>query len=214
MRIFDISIPIAPGMHVYPGDPGFAVEAVAVVGENSNYALSRLTFGTHTGTHLDSPAHFFKDGLTVDKVPLETLVGPAVVVQAPDGRAVTEEFLVAVALPAGTRRVLFKTANGALWDKPTFQRRFVYIDELAAKYLVAIGVRLVGIDYLSAEQYGARQPVTHRALLGAGTVILEGIDLRMVPPGAYTLVCLPLKIVGGDGAPARAILIQDNENAG
>ena len=195
-------------MHVYPGDPGFATEAVVAVGANSNYALSRLTFGTHTGTHLDPPAHFFDGAMTVDQVPLETLVGPAVVVEVPDARAVTERFLVEHPLPVGTQRVLFKTANGALWDRPKFQRRFVFIDEGAAKRLVALGVRLVGIDYLSAEQYGARQPVTHWALLGAGTVILEGIDLRAVSPGHYTLVCLPLKIVGGDGAPARAILIQ------
>jgi arylformamidase len=146
----------------------------------------------------------------VDAIPLEVLVGPALVVEVEEGHAVTAGAIAAAGLPEGAQRVLFKTRNGDLWDRPRFQRRFVHIDEEAARALVTKGVRLVGIDYLSAEQYGARQPVTHRVLLGAGVVILEGIDLRGVAPGAYTLVCLPLKVTGGDGAPARAILMTED----
>ncbi|MBI2370228.1 MAG: cyclase family protein, partial [Deltaproteobacteria bacterium] len=152
-------------------------------------------------------------GLTVDQVPLYTLIGPAHVVEMPDGRAVTAGFLESRDLPPRVERVLFKTRNGALWEVPRFQRRFVYVDESAAHWLLARGARLVGIDYLSAEQYGARRAATHLALLGAGAVILEGIDLRHVPPGEYTLVCLPLRLEGGDGAPARAVLLKGWEGA-
>ena len=208
MRIYDISVPIAPELPVYPGDPGATVTSVVAVGPGSNYALSQIVLGTHTGTHVDPPAHFFPEGATVDQLALDTLIGPALVVEC-DAPAVTAAFLESAALPLGVERVLFKTPNGALWDKPNFQRRFTYIEEDAAQWLVARGVRLVGIDYLSAEKYATREPRTHWALLGAGVVILEGIDLRGVPPGAYTLACLPLKLKGGDGAPARAVLMRE-----
>ena len=211
MRIYDISVAITPEMHVYPGDPGASISPVVEIGERSHYALSRLVLGTHTGTHVDPPAHFFPNGITADQISLQALVGPATVVELLEGAAVTAAFLDEQGLPPRVERILFKTRNGALWEKPKFQRRFVYLEEGAARWLVARGAQLVGIDYLSAEQFGARQPVTHWALLGAGVVILEGLDLRAVSPGDYTLVCLPLKIKGGDGAPARAILIADSE---
>ena len=210
MKIYDISVPIGPGMHTYPGDAQVEVQRTLEIGADSHYALSRLVLGSHTGTHIDPPAHFYTNGLTADKVPLNVLVGPATVVEMSEGRAVTRDFLEGLHLPERTERILFKTTNGALWDKPAFQRRFVHVDEGAARWLVERGARLVGIDYLSAEQYGARQPTTHWALLGAGVIILEGIDLRGVPPGDYLLACLPLKIEGGDGAPARAVLITGN----
>ena len=208
MRIYDISVPITPDMHVYPGDPGMSMQRVLEIGEGSPFAISRLMLGTHTGTHVDPPAHFYKDGSTVDEVPLDSLIGPARVVDIGDARSVTVEFLESLDLPDQTERLLFKSRNGALWERPRFQRRFAYIEPFAARWLAARRMRLVGIDYLSAEQYGARQPLTHWALLGAGTIILEGLDLREVPEAEYTLVCLPLKIVGADGAPARAVLIE------
>lgn len=202
MRIYDISVPLSPDMHVYPGDPGMEIERLVEVGKESPFAVSRLVLGTHTGTHVDPPAHFYPERPSVDQLPLESLVGPARVVDIGDALAVTPEMV-----PDGCERVLFKTRNGSLWEKERFQRRFTYIRPDAGEQLAKQRVKLVGIDYLSAEQYGARQPLTHWALLGADVIILEGIDLREVPEGDYTLVCLPLKIVGGDGAPARAILI-------
>lgn len=202
MRIFDISVPLTPGMHVYPGDPGMQMERLVEVGKDSHFALSRLVLGTHTGTHVDPPAHFYPDRPSVDQLPLESLVGPARVVDAGDALAVTPEMV-----PDGCERVLFKTRNGGLWEKERFQRRFTYIQPEAGERLAERRMKLVGIDYLSAERYGAREPLTHWALLGGGVIILEGIDLREVPEGNYTLVCLPLKIVGADGAPARAVLL-------
>ena len=208
MNIYDISVPIRPGMHIYPGDSDVELTPLAEIGQESHFAVSRLALGTHTGTHIDPPSHFYLNGIPAAQVPLETLVGPARVVACDDSRAVTADFLDQLRLPDRVERILFKTRNGALWDRPRFQRRFVHIDEGAARWLVDRGTKLVGIDYLSAEQYGAREPRTHWALLGAGVIILEGIDLRDVPPGDYFLACLPLKLVGGDGAPARAVLIE------
>ena len=205
MKIYDISVPVEPQMHIYPGDPGMSIERVVEVGEESTFALSRLVLGTHTGTHVDPPSHFYPDGISADSIPLETLVGPVRVIDVGEARAVMPEDVDR--LPERTERVLFKSRNGAIWEKPKFQRRFTYIDPEAARLLASRRMKLVGIDYLSAEQYGAREPLTHWALLGAGTIILEGLDLREVPEGEYLLVCLPLKIVGADGAPARAVLI-------
>lgn len=210
MKIYDISVPISPDTPVYPGDAGVEIIRTVEIGPESPYSLSKLVLGSHTGTHIDPPVHFFPQGLAVDQIPLEVFVGPARVVEMREGPAVTAAFLEGLKLPSQVERILFKTRNGDLWDKPKFQRRYVYIDESAARWLVDRGARLVGIDYLSAEQYGAREPTTHWALLGAGAVILEGIDLRGVPPGEYLLACLPLKIRGGDGAPARAVLIADS----
>lgn len=208
MEIYDISVTIASDMPIYPGDAGVSIAPIAELGKGSQYALSRLVLGSHTGTHLDAPSHFIPDGLTVDQVPLEVLVGPAKVVEFTHGPAVTAAFLEEQRLPSTLQRVLFKTPNGALWGKPRFQGRFVYLEESAARWLVDRGVRLVGIDYLSVEQYPTRRPVVHLCLLSAGVVILEGLDLRAVPPGDYTLVCLPLKVRGCDGAPARAMLLE------
>lgn len=179
----------------------------------SEYALSRISMGTHTGTHVDPPAHFIAGGLTVDQLPLEVLVGPAVVVDVPEVKSITAALLEGLGLPRSLERVLFKTRNGGLREQRGFQEGYVYLEESAARWLVERGVRLVGIDYLSVERYADTQFAAHRTLLEAGVIILEGIDLRQVPAGDYTLVCLPLKLQSGDGAPARAILIKDERGA-
>ena len=212
MKIYDISMTLSPDMLRYPGDPPVRITSIAELGREG-YALSRISMGSHTGTHVDPQAHFIAGGLTVDRLPLEALVGPAVVVDAPEVRAITAAVLEALGLPNGVERVLFKTSNGALWEQRDFQEGYVYLEESAAWWLVEHGVRLVGIDYLSVDRYEDTQFAAHRTLLGAGVIILEGIDLRQAPAGAYTLVCLPLKLQDGDGAPARAILMKDELGA-
>jgi arylformamidase len=193
--IIDISIPIGPETPVWPGDPPVLVEPVARVADGDPADVSRLTLGTHTGTHVDPPAHFLPGTATVDALELDVLVGPAVVVAFPIG-PIDGAALESAALAGGSTRVLLKTAGdtGALTPD-------------GARWLVDRGVRLVGADTLSLEPDSDNYPV-HRILLGAGVVIVEGLVLAAVTPGPYEFVCLPLRIAGGDGAPARAVLIR------
>jgi arylformamidase len=211
MRIYDISVPIAPGeTPTYPGDPGIEVGSWSAISRGDPANVSVLNFGAHTGTHIDAPAHFIEGAPGLASVPLDALVGEARVVEIPaDALAVEERHVSGDAL-GGATRVLFKTRNSAFWDEPRgrFREDFTYIGPGAAHALVRAGVRLVGFDYLSVEKFGSEGFETHLALLSAGVVIVEGLDLRAVAPGVYELFCLPLKIAAGsgDGAPARAVL--------
>jgi len=193
VRIVDVSVPVRPGMIVYPGDPEVRLERVCS-NEGDGFNLSRLDLGVHSGTHVDAPLHFLADGAAVETLPLDVLVGPCVVVDGLD----------AAAVPRGAERVLFKTQNGRLWERDEFTEDFAELDGEAARALVAAGVRLVGIDYLSIGDEEA-----HRILLGAGVIAVEGLDLREVEPGEYRLVCAPLKLEGAEGAPARVLLLRD-----
>jgi arylformamidase len=192
--IIDISLPIGPDTPVWPGDPPVLVEPVARVDAGDPADVSRLTLGTHTGTHVDPPAHFVPGAATVDVLPLDVLVGPAVVAQLTAG-PIDRAALESLALPEGSTRLLLKTGGdtGALTSD-------------GARWLVERGIRLVGADTLSIEPASDSYPV-HQILLGAGVVIVEGLDLADAAAGSYQLVCLPLRILGGDGAPARAVLI-------
>jgi arylformamidase len=209
MQIFDISVPIRPGMIVYEGDPDVTLERVKAIADGASANVSRLDFGVHTGTHVDAPGHFIDGARGAETIALEALIGPVVVV---DAAAMTEHIDAAalglLAIPPGTERVIFKTTNSRLWDLDHFSADFIGLLGDAAAALVAGGVRLVGIDYLSIGPKG-NGAATHVALLEAGVVILEGLDLRRVEPGTYQLVCLPLLLVGSDGAPARAVLMRD-----
>ena len=211
MRIYDISVPITPGeTPTYPGDPGLEVGSWAAISRGDAANVSVLNFGAHTGTHVDAPAHFIEGAPGLTSLPLEALVGAARVVEIPgDALAVEEQHVGGDALKGATR-VLFKTRNSAFWDAPRgrFREDFTYIEPGAARALARAGVRLVGFDYLSVEKFGSEGFETHLALLSAGVVIVEGLDLRAVGPGVYELFCLPLKIAAGsgDGAPARAVL--------
>jgi len=193
--IIDISLPIGPDTPVWPGDPPVLVEPVTRVEAGDPADVSRLVLGTHTGTHVDPPAHFLPGGVTVDALPLDVFVGPAVVADLSGRGAIDAGGLESHSLPQGTTRVLLKTgaAEGALTAE-------------GARWLVQQGVQLVGADTLSIEPSTGSYPV-HRILLGAGVVIVEGLDLSAVAAGPYQLVCLPLRVAGGDGAPARAVLI-------
>lgn len=193
--IIDISLPIGPDTPVWPGDPPVVVESVARVEDGDPADVSRLALGTHTGTHVDPPAHFLPGGTTVDNLSLDVLVGPAVVVDCP-AEPIDRGALESLAVPDGSTRLLLKTGGDAGALTPD-----------GARWLVERGVRLVGADTLSIEPATDGYPV-HRILLGAGVVIVEGLDLTAAGPGDYQLVCLPLRIAGGDGAPARAVLIR------
>jgi arylformamidase len=207
MRIYDVTVPLSKELVVYPGDPHVKINRRTKVNEDeAKYNLSRYSFSSHAGTHVDPPFHLIEGGITVDKLPLELLMGRARVVEvtAPCiDESVLEEFDFTV-----DARVLFKTRNSYLWSQKTFVKDYVYMTPGAARSLVNDGIKLVGIDYLSVDKFDG-EPETHMALLSAGTIIIEGLDLRDVEAGDYELICLPLKVKDGDGAPARVVLRQN-----
>lgn len=200
----DVTRPIDSGMVVYEGDPPVQVVSALAIERGDPANVARLILGSHTGTHVDAPRHFIVGGATVDQLPLEPLMGPARVLECPPGPITSET--VASARLGGAVRVILKTGNSALWERPVFVRTYQALTLEGARELVGAGITLVGIDYLSVEGFGTRDHPVHRCLLEAGVVILEGLDLSAVAAGAYELRCLPLSIRNGDGAPARAIL--------
>lgn len=201
MKVHDITRPMYEGMAVYPGDPTPRFRRAERTEDGASANTSVYTFGSHTGTHADPPSHLLPGGTTLDELPLDTLIGPAVVVECPAGE-VGREFLEGTGLGAAPR-VLLKTVGGC--DGGIFAGS--YLTGEAAAALVALGVRLVGVEGLSVDRFGWELDA-HRTLLSSGAVIIEGLDLSAVPPGEYELVCLPMKVKGGDGAPARAVLIE------
>ncbi|MCI4325252.1 MAG: cyclase family protein [Thermoplasmata archaeon] len=207
MRTIDISMPVHPAMPAFPGDPPVTVEPVQRIDRGDPYNLSRWTFGSHAGTHLDPPLHFLPEGAGADAFDLTTLNGPCTVVDVPaPARSVGPAEVAQI--PRGTDRVLFRTTNSARWTHATrFFPDYVAVAPEAGAPLVARGVRLVGIDSLSIEHDPAGRFPLHHELLGAGVVILEGLQLADVAPGPYELRCLPLRVVGGDGGPCRAVLL-------
>jgi arylformamidase len=206
VRVLDVSMPLFEGMPAFPGDPPFRTEPVARLARGDPYDLSRLTLGSHAGTHLDPPSHLLRGGRTVDRLDLATLSGPCRVIAVGSGGSdVARQELAR--LPAGTRRVLLRTPNSARWArKLEYFEDFVGLSLEAARLLADRGVRLVGIDALSVESDPSRRFPVHRELLGRGVVVLEGLLLGSAPPGRYDLVCLPLRLRAGDGGPARAVL--------
>lgn len=210
MTIHDISLTISPDLPIWPGDPGLELEKISSMDKGAEVNVTRLSAAVHLGTHVDAPHHFLNDGRTVEGLSLEVLTGPCYVLQLPDGvDAITAEVLERSEITSDMKRILFGTSNSHLWAKgeKEFQTDFVAITEDGAEWLVEHEVQLVGVDYLSVAPYGDSVP-THKTLLEAGVVIVEGLNLSKVMRGFYDLYCLPLKIAGSDGAPARAILIQ------
>jgi arylformamidase len=197
-------------MPVWPGDPAVVLEQVTSMDAGAHDNVSRLACGVHTGTHVDAPHHFMNDHRTVESLALDILVGLACVVQIPeDVKEISAQVLEKAAIPPGTMRLLLKTRNSRLWERGEreFFKDFVGISADGADWLVQQAIKLIGIDYLSVAPYKQSIP-THRILLGAGVIIVEGMDLSAIVPGNYRLYCLPLKLVGSDGAPARAILVE------
>ena len=202
--IYDISLPISELTPVWPGDPAVAIQRPLDAGP----WVSQISLGSHTGTHVDPPAHFIAGGATIDQLPLETLLGPAWVACVPEEKAITAAILTQANIPAGTTRLLLRTRNSEhLSGNLKFDPDFAALAPDAAGWLLAQGIRLVGIDGPSIELFATPGEPVHHALLGAGVVVVEGLALAAVPSGAYQLICLPLKVAGGDGAPARVVLI-------
>ncbi|HWQ46125.1 MAG TPA: cyclase family protein [Longilinea sp.] len=210
MTIYDITLTITPDLPVWPGDLKVKLERVKKMEEGAQDNLSQMALGVHTGTHVDAPFHFIPEGIKIDELSLEILTGPAQVVVLPDSvDLITAEIVRSAGIMPRTTRVLFKTRNSKRWidGSKEFDTKFVAISPDGAEALVALGMKLVGVDYLSVSPFGDSVP-THRALLGAGIICLEGANLSTVPSGVYTLYCLPMKLGATEGAPARAILVQ------
>jgi len=208
VKIFDVSVPISSSLPTWPGDPRVSLTRASSIAKGDAANVSRLDAGVHTGTHVDAPVHFVDGATGIDSIPIETLVGPCLVVEAtPPGLDLRPEDLPATA----HRRILFKTRNSARWAAAAseFETEFVAVGLDLARRLVAEGKLLVGVDYLSVESFHApfEHPVPH-TLLAARIVVIEGLDLSQVEAGEYDLYCLPLKLVGSDGAPARTVLVR------
>ncbi len=207
-RIIDLSPTISPDLPVWPGDPRVTLRQPYHLARGDDFTLTELVMSAHAGAHVDAPAHYVRGGAGVDRLPLDALVGPARVVDTGDAEGVTAAVLAGLSIPPGTERLLLRTRNSTrgLMRLPEFQTDFAALAADGAQWLVDQGVRLVGIDYFSIAPYDDLAP-THRILLEAGVVIVEGLDMIDVRPGEYVFVCLPLKLKGADGAPARAILL-------
>lgn len=205
MGWIDISTPLHSGMLVWPGDDAVQVEQVMSLERGGPFNLTRLAMSAHTGTHMDAPRHFLRQGAGMETMPLALMSGPARVVAVDDPVCVRPEHLPAD-LQAGDR-ILFRTRNSTVHSKSArFAEDFVYVSAAAAAVLAGAGVALAGIDYLSVGGFSADLRETHEILLGAGIWVVEGLLLADVAPGRYELLCVPLLIPGADGAPARALL--------
>lgn len=210
MKIFDITVAITPETPVYEGDPAIEFDVCHAISRGDAANVSKLMCGVHSGTHIDAPCHFIEGAERAHEIDLQKCLGKCLVVEIPaDADSVTLEHVRQAGLE-NAERVLFKTRNSTFWNNlgQGFRKDFVYIEPEAARELVRLDIKLVGIDYLSVEKFGSTDFGTHLALLGAKVVIIEGVDLREVSAGEYEIICLPLKYIGGkgDGAPSRTIL--------
>jgi arylformamidase len=206
-EIIDISVPLQPQMPIWPGSVGFQLLPTMRLEAGDPANVSRLDCDLHVGTHVDAPWHFVENGITVERLSLDILIGPAIVAYLPQVDAVTAGDLTDLGLPSGTKRLLLRTRNSDWWVAGVheFRKDYVALTADAARWVVKQGIRLIGVDYLSVQRYDD-SPLTHRILLEAGVIILEGLNLASVQPGTYELICLPLCLVGAEGAPSRAIL--------
>lgn len=205
-RYWDVSVPLRDGMVCWPGDDPPRVEQVAYMDRGDMCNVTKLHMSAHTATHMDAPRHFINSGLGIDQTPLDAMIGPARVVEIHDPVSIRRQELEALK-PQRGERLIFKTKNSReAWGKPEFDKDFVYIADEGAQYLVACGVKAVAVDYLSIGGFYHDTAETHVTILGAGIAVIEGLDLSEVEAGEYELICLPIKIAGADGAPARVVL--------
>lgn len=209
--MIDISLPIGPDLLVWPGDPPVDIVPRLRLAAGDPANVSEVRMGTHTGTHVDPPNHFVEGAAGIDHVPLDVLIGRAVVADARHlDQPIRPADLDALGIPEGATRVLLRTANSELWEHTPvgFPDHYACLTPEAARWVVERGIRLIGVDFLSVEQKGAAGHPVHHILLESGVVIVEGLNLSRAEPGEYTLTCLPLRLVDGDGGPARAVLIE------
>jgi arylformamidase len=204
MKIYDISVPISSALPTFPGDPPVRIEPVTRIARGDPANVSRITLSSHCGTHIDVSLHYNDHGVSVDHIPLTLLIGKALVADLRGTEEIDGKALSRLKL-AGVERLIIRTDNSRLWDRGGFHEGYAHLTKEGAEFLLKTEVSLVGIDYLSVERFPGSGEV-HRLLLGRGMIILEGLNLDGIDGGDYELVCLPLKIRGGDGAPARAIL--------
>jgi arylformamidase len=204
--IHDISLPIVNAGLIYPGNPPIQIAVASAMSAGASSNSSRISFGSHTATHVDAQHHMIDGGWTVERMRLDVLIGPALLVRLPDDvMSITAAHLASVDL-TGVERILFATRNSGFNSQVDFHKDYTYVAPDAAELLVAKGVKLVGVDYLSIEQFKSGHHKTHKTLLGADVIIIEGLSFGAVPAGRYELICLPLLLPGLDGAPARAVL--------
>jgi arylformamidase len=204
MKLIDVSVPLDAKLPTYPGNTPFRLDATQRMAEGGSSNVSALQMSVHAGTHVDAPRHFFDAGGGADMLPLDMLIGRTRVVEV-TSRRIEASDLDAFDLSEDVR-LLIKTHNSRLWGDPQFHADFVGVAESGARHLVDHGVKVVGVDYLSVDIYKAPGKPAHHLLLGNGAIVIEGLNLRDVDPGVYDMFCLPLKIVGSDGAPARVVL--------
>lgn len=210
-KVYDLSVTITPQLAVWPGDAPIYLERENKIEEGANSNVSRMKMSVHTGTHVDAPRHFIQGAKTIEAIPIETLVGEAQVIEVPgEVNLFTPKELKAAGFKPGIERLLIKTRNSQFFPEQShvFHTQYVGIGVEGAEWLVKAGVKLVGMDYLSVAPYKATRP-THEVFLNAEVVLVEGLVLKDVPPGTYLLCCLPLKLGGSDGAPARVVLIEE-----
>ncbi len=210
-RHIDVSLPIGPDLLTWPGDPAIEIERRLRIAKGDAANVSELRIGTHTGTHVDPPVHFVEGAVGIDAVPLDALMGECIVADATGVRGeMGPAELDALGVPLGTERLLLKTDNSAIWRSlpAPFPAEYTCLSPEGARWIVERGIRLVGVDFLSVERRGSKSHPVHIELLTNGVVIVEGLDLGEVEPGRYTLTVLPLRIVDGDGGPARAVLTE------
>ncbi len=202
----DISVPLCTGMPSWPGDPPVRITRVSDMENGDGANLTHINMIAHSGTHMDAPLHFYKNGKGIEEVPFSALIGPARVIEITDPELVREEVLAEENILPG-ERILFKTRNSTRnWPDEPFTADFVYLETDAARFLAESRVRTIGVDYLSVAGYGKNEAEAHRALLGAGIWVLEGLYLNDVAPGTYEMICLPIRLAESDGAPVRAAL--------
>lgn len=205
MRLIDVTVPIDASVPVYPGNTPFTLEAIKRIARGDSSNVSTLHMSAHSGTHVDAPRHFFNDGPGSEGLPLEMLMGRTRVIEVSSRKGITPEDFTGIDLSEDIR-LLIKTQNSRLWGSPEFHADYVGVTGAAATFLVEHGVKVLGVDYLSVEVFKTPGAPAHHTLLGGGTIVIEGLNLRDVEPGTYDMVCLPLRIVGADGAPARVVL--------
>jgi arylformamidase len=205
MRLIDVSVPLDAQLPTYPHNTPFSLEPIKRIARGDSSNVSTLHMSAHTGTHVDAPRHFFDQGAGTESLPLELLIGRARVIEIDSRAGVAAEDLAPFDL-SDDIRVLIKTHNSRLWGSPEFHEDYVGVTASGAKHLVEHGIKVVGVDYLSVEKFHNPGAPAHHTLLGAGTIVIEGLNLREVDPGVYEMFCLPLRVVGSDGAPARVVL--------
>ncbi len=207
MTLYDVSLVISEGMPIWPGDPRPKITKLSQIEDGEIANTTKLSSCVHIGTHVDAPDHFLNNGSTVEHIPLDLLVGKVSIVEVQSAGQISAEALRSAGIDGSQKRLLIKTTNSDLWAAGVqeFHEDFIAIDPDAAAYLVELGIEIIGVDYLSVAPYKDPEP-THKILLDAGILIIEGLNLSAIPAGEYRLYCLPLKIQGADGAPARVLL--------